>query len=151
MVRSPDKGGLLISIEQAARIAHETNRAYCATINDHSLSPWESAPEWQRASAIAGVAFHLEKLSRGEIPKPWQSHEAWLERKRREGWSYGPVKDEANKKHPCFLPYTLLPREQRTKDHLFGAIVRELFESEALVLPAPAASGLDNPPSPAGS
>ncbi len=49
-------------IELAAQIAHETNRAYCQSIGDQSQPPWESAPDWQRDSAIKGVAGVLAAL-----------------------------------------------------------------------------------------
>lgn len=112
-----------MNIEQIARVAHETNRAYCATIGDFSQQPWEDAPEWQRASAIKGVQFHVSAHERGEKPSASASHDSWLEEKRRDGWTYGPVKDAATKEHPCFVPYDELPVEQRLKDYLFGSVV----------------------------
>lgn len=48
-----------MNIEQIARIAHETNRVYCATLGDTSQPAWDDAPDWQRQSAIKGVEFHL--------------------------------------------------------------------------------------------
>src|SRR5881409_1147449 len=105
----------MLSVEETAQLAHELNRLYCALTGDRSQRPWEYAPEWQKASAIAGVGFHLERLSRGEIPSPAASHESWFEQKRMEGWSYGPIKDPEKKEHPCFLPWLALPAEQRAK------------------------------------
>jgi hypothetical protein len=105
-------------VEKIAMVAHEVNRAYCSAIGDNSQAPWDSAPEWQRTSAINGVQAHIERQL-----TPEQSHESWLEEKRRDGWRYGPVKDAVAKTHPCFVPYSELPIEQRIKDHLFGAVV----------------------------
>lgn len=110
-------------IEQIARIAHETNRAYCQSIGDQSQPTWEDAPQWQRDSAVAGVKFHLDAHATGETPAPSASHDSWLEEKRAAGWTHGPVKDADLKQHPCFVPYHELPIEQRLKDYLFGAIV----------------------------
>ena len=112
-----------MNIEQVARICHETNRAYCASIGDASQPRWEDAPEWQRSSAIKGVEFHLAAHRDGRKPSPSASHDSWLEEKRAEGWTYGGVKDPAKKEHPCFVPYDELPVEQRLKDYLFGNIV----------------------------
>lgn len=111
-----------MKIEQVARITHEANRAYCETIGDHSQVPWESAPEWQRTSAINGVRFHLENPS----APPSASHECWLKEKAEAGWQYGPVKNAEKKEHPCFVPYEQLPVEQQAKDYLFGGIVDAL-------------------------
>lgn len=119
-------------VEQIARIAHETNRAYCATIGDDSQPKWEDAPQWQRDSAIKGVRFHLKSHAEGGAPPPSSSHECWLEEKRAAGWAYGPVKDADKKEHPCFVPYDELPVEQRLKDYLFGAIVAAFAKSAAV-------------------
>ena len=108
------------TVEKIASIAHEVNRAYCAALGDHSQPAWQDAPEWQRTSAVKGVQFTLSNP--GATPEA--SHESWLEEKRRDGWTYGPVKDPARKQHPCFVPYGELPQDQRVKDYLFQAAVR---------------------------
>lgn len=111
-----------MNTEFTARLCHEVNRAYCAMLGDHSQPAWADAPEWQRASAIAGVRFALDNPD----AKPEDSHNSWLAEKRATGWTYGPVKDPEKKEHPCFVPYDQLPLEQRAKDRLFLATVRAL-------------------------
>lgn len=108
-----------MNVEDIARICHEVNRAYCLSHGDDSHLPWDSAPAWQRASIIMGVVAHMN--AGGLTPE--QSHNSWLAVKQRDGWAYGPVKDEAKKEHPCCVPYADLPPEQRAKDYIFGAIV----------------------------
>lgn len=110
---------LTTRVEAAARIAHEVNRAYCAAIGDNSQPAWEDAPEWQRASAMSGVRFHMANPDAG----PSASHDNWLRDKQAEGWVYGEVKDADAKTHPCMVPFEELPREQQIKDHLFRAVV----------------------------
>lgn len=107
-------------IAVAAELCHEANRAYCKAIGDDSQPCWGDAPDWQRASAIKGVEFHIANPDAG----PSHSHDSWLEQKRAEGWKYGPVKDAEKKEHPCFVPYDELPPEQKAKDYIFGAIVK---------------------------
>lgn len=104
-------------LEACARAAHEVNRAYCLAIGDTSQPSWEDAPEWQRSSAINGVAGALD----GNTPR--QSHEGWLAEKKAAGWKYGPVKDPQRKQHPCFVTYDELPPEQQKKDLLFVSTV----------------------------
>lgn len=113
-----------MDISGIARIAHEVNRGYCASLGDYSQPCWEDAPDWQRESAIHGVEFHLKAIAEGRDIKPSDSHEAWLKEKVEQGWKYGPAKDPEKKEHPCFLPYNQLPQEQRSKDYIFGAVVR---------------------------
>lgn len=114
---------------QIARVCHEANRAYCASIGDQSQPSWENAPAWQTASAIAGVEFHLTSIANGIKPSPSASHDSWLEEKRNAGWKYGPVKNPETKEHPCFVPYAQLPFEQKLKDYIFVGIVEAFFEA----------------------
>lgn len=106
-------------VDALAELAHEVNRAYCLALDDKSQPKWADAPEWQKESARKGVVAHLTSDL-----TPEQSHSVWMEEKRRTGWTYGAVKDEVAKTHPCFVPYTELPPEQKVKDYLFRAVVR---------------------------
>ena len=108
--------------EAIARVAHEINRAYCASLGDTSQAAWEEAPEWQRKSALLGVDMHLANPD----ATPEQSHESWLAEKLAQGWTHGAVKDAEKKEHPCILPYAELPAEQKAKDYLFRAVVHAL-------------------------
>lgn len=119
---------------QIARVAHEVNRAYCASLGDATQPSWDDAPDWQRQSAIAGVEMHLAKPD----ATPDQSHQAWLEQKAADGWVFGKVKDAEKKEHPCFMPYEDLPAEQKAKDYLFRGTVHALasLPQEASTEPA---------------
>ena len=99
-------------MENIAKVCHEVNRAYCAAIGDLSQLPWDEAPQWQRESAVKGVAFIIENPA----AKPSASHDSWLAEKASAGWKFGPVKDADKKEHPCFVPYDELPVEQKAKD-----------------------------------
>lgn len=111
-----------MTVTDVAKVAHEINAAYCASIGDSSQTSWEDAPEWQKSSAIKGVQFHLDNPNASTMA----SHESWMEEKTRDGWKYGPVKDATKKEHPCYVPYVQLPREQQTKDFLFHQTVHSL-------------------------
>jgi hypothetical protein len=105
-----------------ARVCHEVNRAYCASLGDHSQLPWKEAPQWQRDSAIDGVEFIKANQNAG----PSASHDNWARQKRLDGWVYGTVKDPEKKTHPCLVPFHDLPQEQQAKDFIFKAIVSAL-------------------------
>ncbi len=108
--------------EQIAKVCHEVNRAYCQALGDDSQPIWEDAPDWQKESAVNGVAFHIANPDAG----PDHSHNAWLREKEAAGWKYGPVKDAEKKEHPCFVPYDQLPTDQKAKDYIFRSIVHVL-------------------------
>jgi hypothetical protein len=115
------------TIEQIARVCHDTNRAYCESIGDRSQRLWFQAEMWQRESAIKGVQF---SIANPDAPVSAQ-HEAWLKDKEADGWTYGPVKDANAKTHPCYVSYDQLPFEQRVKDFLFRAVVKAFVDAYA--------------------
>lgn len=112
------------TLEQVARVAHEVNRAYCQSLDDHSQPTWETAPEWQRSSARMGADLH----TMGNFG-PEASHISWMKQKLEEGWKCGPVKDPEKKEHPCIVPFSELPREQQAKDHIFRGVVHAVNDT----------------------
>lgn len=118
----------LASIAAIASVCHEANRAYCASLGDHSQPSWDDAPALQKESAFNGVL----KIASHEITRPEQQHESWSAQKLAEGWVYGPVKDAEAKTHHCLVPFKDLPPEQQTKDVLFFSIARALLGLGAL-------------------
>ena len=121
--------------EQIAQVAHEVNRAYCASLGDISQPAWADVPDWQRASALAGVDMHLANPD----ATPEASHLSWFEQKLADGWVFGEVKDPEKKEHPCMVAYEDLPAEQKAKDYLFRGVVHVLSAvaaAEAAAQPA---------------
>lgn len=108
--------------ELIAQVAHEVNRAYCASIGDTSMPPWPEASDEHKAGYLAGVNMHIANPDR----TPEDSHAAWLAEKDAAGWVYGKKKNEDKKTHPCMVPYDELPPEQQAKDYLFRAVVHSL-------------------------
>lgn len=43
-------------------------------------------------------------------------HEVWAAKRLAQGWTYGPERDDAEKKHPCLVPYDQLPEEEKVYD-----------------------------------
>ena len=108
---------------RAAAAAHEANRIYCLWIGDAPQPTWDDAPEWQKASVIAGVEAVLRNPKIG----PEESHNGWLAQKRAEGWVWGPVKEPELKEHPCMVSYIDLPDEQKMKDVMFTRVVKAVL------------------------
>lgn len=60
-----------------------------------------------------------------ELPKEMNSlvekmaknvHEVWAESRIKEGWSYGPSRDDKQKTHPCLVAYEDLPDNEKAYD-----------------------------------
>ena len=43
-------------------------------------------------------------------------HEVWAQNRINDGWTYGPVRDDVNKMHPCLVPYDELPESEKEYD-----------------------------------
>lgn len=43
-------------------------------------------------------------------------HDVWAATRIAQGWTYGTERNDAEKKHPCLVPYNLLPEEERVYD-----------------------------------
>ena len=48
------------------------------------------------------------------------AHEVWAKTRKDEGWSYGPVRDDAKKQNPDMLPYGLLSESEKDYDRLMA-------------------------------
>jgi hypothetical protein len=56
------------------------------------------------------IPKYLEKLT--ELLSE-NSHDIWAQQRMKEGWTFGPQRDDTGKKHPDLIPYDeLLPSEQ---------------------------------------
>ena len=44
------------------------------------------------------------------------AHEVWAAARMKEGWTYGPQRDDAKKKHPDLVPYSSLPDSEKEYD-----------------------------------
>lgn len=43
-------------------------------------------------------------------------HEVWSKNRMAQGWSYGPQRDDVNKRHPCLVPYDCLSEDEKFYD-----------------------------------
>ena len=48
------------------------------------------------------------------------AHDVWAEARMKEGWTYGPERDDAEKKHPDLIPYTALPDSEKEYDRIMA-------------------------------
>ena len=43
-------------------------------------------------------------------------HDIWSEGRIADGWTWGPVRDDARKENPCLVPYEELPESEKAYD-----------------------------------
>ena len=43
-------------------------------------------------------------------------HDTWAKGRMEDGWTYGPVRDDVQKRHPCLVPYGELPESEKEYD-----------------------------------
>lgn len=121
---------------QIARVCHEANRGLQQALLEGGMAGGITlAPVWEVFAVASpeqaeGVIEGVKSALAGATPQ--ELHTSWCGRKRHEGWTYGAVKDEEAKTHPCLVSYFDLPREQRLKDRMFASIVRALNATEFL-------------------
>lgn len=48
------------------------------------------------------------------------AHEVWADARKKEGWTYGKVRDDANKKHPDLIPYSALSDSEKEYDRIMA-------------------------------
>lgn len=107
-----------------AKLCHQVNRQFCAGVmNDFSHRTWDDAPGWQRQSVYSGVVHYLENPGLSAE----QSHQAWLDYKVADGWSFGNTKDVVAKTHPNIVPFAQLHVHERAKDAIFTAICKTML------------------------
>ena len=82
---------------------------------------WHEAPDWQKDGMRNAVDFwdELHEQDAFTIQKLCEaSHQNWMRFKEADGWVYGPKKDAELKVHPCMVPFSDLPEDQKAKDEV---------------------------------
>ncbi len=68
-------------------------------------------------------------IAKNPAVSPQDMHQTWVVKMRKDGWTYGTIKDSKNKKHPELLPYKFLSKVQRRSDGLMHVIIRYLLQA----------------------
>lgn len=61
-------------------------------------------------------------------------HEVWAQNRIKEGWTYGPVRDDVNKTHPCLVPYEELPESEKEYDRATSQETLKLILKSGFVI-----------------
>lgn len=55
------------------------------------------------------------------------THEVWAKLRIQEGWTYGKIRDNMKKKHPCLVPYCDLPESEKEYDRKISSETLKLI------------------------
>jgi len=112
-----------MEIQKIAEVCHAAHQSYRGLINETPQDKWDNLKPERQAKLVQAV---YRVINHPDITQQAQ-HGEWVKCIVKYGWKYGEVYDEGKKEHPCILPYSLLPENQKKKDALFLAIVNALM------------------------
>ena len=61
-------------------------------------------------------------------PAAIHEHERWMTERRRQGWTYAPIRDNARKQHPLLVEWDQLPEKEKEKDRATARALPRLVE-----------------------
>ena len=120
----------------------------CVTMNDH----WgycAADRRWKPAGLVVrklvecvskggNLILNVGPDARGRVPEACarelreaiaeHAHDAWATARRKEGWTYGPVRDDRRKQHPDLVPYASLPEGEKEYDRLMATNTIKLLK-----------------------
>ena len=124
------------------RLARDVHLSYLTTVQDFAApasKPWDALQERYRDSSrlqvrsfvfkLAGLGYTLDaamtnlKALQAEIELKIEDlaeaeHSRWSAEKKLQGWTYGAIRDDAAKLHPCLMGYAALPEVEKEKDRV---------------------------------
>ena len=73
----------------------------------------------------------LERLARN-------THDVWAQLRLEQGWTYGPTRNDKEKKHPCLVPYEELPESEKDYDRGTSEGILKVIMSQGYTIHPPA-------------
>ena len=109
-LRAGETGPAVVPWDRLAQDKKESNLAQADDIG-HKLSMIKAtvAPLVGEVEAFGFTDAELELLARAE-------HKRWVAERASQGFTFGPVRDDAKKVHPSMLPYDELSASEQQKD-----------------------------------
>lgn len=112
-----------LSIDDAARVFHETLRTYRIATGDRVLPSWDETTEENRDTGREFVQVVVDDPS----ISPETHHERWVAWRFYRGWRWGEVYDAEAKVNPSMCPFRDLPIHKRTEAEMMVALVKSLL------------------------
>lgn len=90
--------------------AWEDSKNYLVTINSNEMKTYNPKP-----IDLSDVVLDIDLTELREAIAE-NAHEIWAVDRQREGWTYGPKRDQDKKETPCMVPYSKLPEKEKEYD-----------------------------------
>jgi hypothetical protein len=110
-----------------ARLTHVVNNSLKQANGEDLMPEWDFLGDEDQNANMASVVAILN----GDVTTADQEHNRWAAQKRADGWTYGMVRNNAEKIHPMLVPFEELDPIQQAKDLVRFAIVREMVRQYA--------------------
>lgn len=73
------------------------------------MTPYHPEPIDTSEVDLTSLQPLVEELARN-------AHEIWAQQRMKDGWNWGPNRDDASKQHPSLVPYDELPESEKVYD-----------------------------------
>lgn len=90
--------------------AWDDSKNYLVTINSKEMKTYIPKP-----IDLSDVVLDIDLTELREAIAE-NAHEIWAVDRQREGWTYGPKRDQDKKETPCMVPYSKLPEKEKEYD-----------------------------------
>ena len=75
------------------------------------MTPYHPQPIETSGADLSNLQPLVEQLARN-------AHEIWAQQRMKDGWTWGPQRDDARKYHPSLVPYEELPESEKVYDRI---------------------------------
>lgn len=131
---APNHAVVVLSVDEEQNIISLFEPEVCATMEfalSDFLKAWHESRNYlvrvlrsiddyePRPLNLEGVPL-TEDLQELQEAIAENAHEVWAAARKAEGWTYGPVRNDALKQHPDLIPYSALPDSEKEYDRLMA-------------------------------
>lgn len=98
---------------------------------DEFLEAWKCSGNYMVVASLSPTGYNPQPIDVDEIDLDGSledlteaiaenAHDIWARARMDEGWTYGPVRDDVNKRHPDLVPYAQLSESEKEYDRLMA-------------------------------
>jgi RyR domain len=102
-------------------VAYDAIRRFVLVYGD-DFPEWDDLMDDEQQFFLQLIREYFEDPTRSAV----QMHEAWLDRRRLEGWRYAPEVDLTERLHPSMVPFSKLSEREQAQTRLTGSVITSL-------------------------